>query len=287
MTSTIASAGEPQDSRWHRVTRRNRCPICEHDSWCTVAPDRSAARCKRVASDHPCPGEDGDAWLHVIHELRPARRANPLPMLPPLRRDLERLADDYRTNATPTWIERNAEGLGVAREALVALGVGRDPSGNLAFPMVNAAHQVVGIRIRTPQGQKFAVRGGHEGVFLPRRAATTDGILLFPEGPTCSAAVLTLGFEAVGRPSCSGGVRYCTELARLRECVVVADADAPGQRGAMTLVTSLVAVAKSVRILTPPMKDMRDWLKAGATHADVADLIAACQARQLVVRYLP
>lgn len=270
---------------WRRVNGRARCPVCGHDSWCTVRPDAGAVRCKRVESTRPCPGADGDAWLHVLDGQPPQPAWRPLPVLKPPPCGLDKLAREFRDNATAAWIEQTADYLSVAPEALVALGVGRDRHGNLAVPMVNAMRTIVGIRIRTPGGRKFAVTGGREGLFLGVDGDHRGGPLLFPEGPTSSAAALTLGFEVVGRPSCSGGVGYCTQLARGRDCVVVADADPPGRRGAERLAGALLVVARSVRVLIPPAEDLRAWLRAGAQHADVETLIASSPVRLLTVRY--
>ena len=51
-----------------RKTRRGwvrlrTCPICGHRGWCSMAPDRDAIKCMRIASDHPC--ADG-GWIHPL-----------------------------------------------------------------------------------------------------------------------------------------------------------------------------------------------------------------------------
>jgi len=113
--------------------------------------------------------------------------------------------------------------------------------------------------------------------------------LLIAEGATDTAALLDLGFNAVGRPSCTGGVKLLVELVKrlvALEVVIVADADVPGQRGANNLAAVLVAYSPAVRIITPPagVKDARSWKQAGATSADVQAAIDAAPVRRLVVR---
>lgn len=108
------------------------------------------------------------------------------------------------------------------------------------------------------------------------------------EGPTDCAALLDLGFSAVGRPSCTGGVRHLVDLARaLRpsEVAIIADGDAPGQRGAASLAAVLVAYCPAVRVATPPagIKDARQWKQRGATAAGVAAVIDAAPVRRLAV----
>jgi phage/plasmid primase-like uncharacterized protein len=158
-----------------------------------------------------------------------------------------------------------------------------------SFPMSDAAGRIVGIRLRRPSGSKWAVRGGHEGLFLPASDGTERERILIAEGPTDCAAVLDLRFSAVGRPSCTGGVGLLVELVKIRrpaEVVIIADADAPGQRGADSLAAVLLAYSTAVRIITPPagVKDARAWKQAGATSADVLAAIAAAPVRTLTIR---
>jgi DNA primase len=155
--------------------------------------------------------------------------------------------------------------------------------------MTDASGNILGIRLRRPNGFKFAVTGGREGLFLPT-AESTDQRLLICEGPTDTAALLDLGFGAVvGRPSCTGGVKLLLELAQRRrpaEVIIVADADEPGQRGANNLASVLVAHVSKVLVIQPPagIKDARDWLRASADRRTVEQAIAAVPARRLSIR---
>jgi DNA primase len=153
--------------------------------------------------------------------------------------------------------------------------------------MSDAAGQVVGIRLRGDNGRKWAVPGSREGLFLPA-GLTAGGRLLVCEGATDTAACLDWGFPAIGRPSCTGGVRHLVELVKRlvpTDVVVVADADAPGQRGAENLARQLVAYCPTVRVIAPStgIKDARAWLQAGATAADVLAAIGAAPVRRLKV----
>jgi hypothetical protein len=156
------------------------------------------------------------------------------------------------------------------------------------FPMLDADGQVIGIRLRTDRGVKYAVAGGREGLFIP--SDLPDGeCLLICEGPTDCAALLDFGFAAVGRPSCTGGVRLLSEFVRARrpnEVVVVSDNDAPGRRGAEALACVLRAYAPRVRLIAPPaaFKDARAWKQAGASASDVAAAITAAPLRTVVLR---
>jgi len=73
---------------------------------------------------------------------------------------------------------------------------------------------------------------------------------------------------------------------RPNEVVIVADSDEVGQEGAKALALHLVAFAPAVVVLSPAgdHKDARDWVRAGATQADVLAAVAQVQAMRLTVR---
>ena len=91
------------------------------------------------------------------------------------------------------------------------------------------------------------------------------------------AALLDLGYDAIGRPSCAGAVEMTVNavgnLAH-RDVVVVADADGPGVRGAERLARALTEAGHHLKVIQPRKgKDARAWLQAGATRADVDTVI--------------
>jgi hypothetical protein len=154
--------------------------------------------------------------------------------------------------------------------------------------MVDAHGQAVGIRLRTDLGRKFAAKGSKEGLFLPTDFDGT-GLVLICEGPTDTAAMLDLGFQAVGRPSCTGGAALLVALVKRHrpgEVAIVADNDGPGQEGALGLVHRLVIHVPILRLLTPPdgKKDARAWKQAGASREEVLKAIRSAQTHRLSIR---
>ncbi len=261
---------------YRRVTKACPCPICERPDWCLVSRDDPPSRviCSRTESKQRW-GEAG--WLHVLRKdgQRPVRvrKLHLSPQRPDT--DLRRLAEDCRGRLRPGHLNRFAEQLGVTTDSLWRLGIGWDGR-NWTFPMSNAGGVVLGIRLRTPSGRKFSVKGGTHGLHIPTGLSGT-GPLLLPEGPTDTAAALDLGFDSVGRPSCRGAMRLIAEYIRKQNptvAVVVADADAAGRGGAMDLACTLACYHRDVRVIEPPVKDLREWLNAGATAADINDIIA-------------
>ena len=284
-------------STWHRVSRRRPCPVCQHDTWCVyVGPDDmpEAVLCQRVESPRRI-GEAG--WLH---RLRDSATAWP-PWQNTLRRavrmatdvrggpDLAGMVERWRLLEDSPRLRRLADSLGVSALTLRRLGVGWSTRYSAwTFPMSDAGGRIVGIRLRRPDGRKLSVRGGKEGLFVPE-SLNPGGWLLVSEGPTDTAALLDLEFPTVGRPSCAGGARHAIELVRrlaVPEVVIVADSDAPGQRGAHHLASVLAAYCPAVRVIAPPagIKDAREWKQRGATAADVQAAIDAAPVRRLAVQ---
>jgi hypothetical protein len=275
---------------WHRVTKAKPCTICKRPDWCLLSADGSVAICARIESATRC----GDAgWLHRLRDdpFWPARRfVRSIPLAQTgSRNDLASLAAGYRDAVNPAHLDELVRSLGSSVDSLTALRIGWSVHHRAwSFPMTDAAGKVVGIRLRRPNGAKFSVTGGKEGLFLPTDD-TTDNAMLICEGATDTAALLDMGFSnVVGRPSCSGGVKFVVDLVQLRmpaEVVIVADADKAGQRGAENLASVLVAYTKLVRVVVPKQfKDVREFFKAGGTRKQLDHAIAAAPARRLAVR---
>jgi len=168
-------------------------------------------------------------------------------------------------------IEAHAVELGVSASALMSLGCAWAGQHRAwAFPMWSG-EEVCGIRLRAPSGRKWAVLGSRSGVFtVPEPEGDT---LIVCEGPTDTAAALTLGFSAIGRPSCRGQeemIRSYIRSHRFRTVVIIADRDGPGQDGAIKLAEE---IKMPCRIVKPLGKDIRAWVSSGATAAHVQCVI--------------
>jgi hypothetical protein len=190
---------------------------------------------------------------------------------------LRRFGRDTRT----AEVERLATTLGVSQESLLRLGiVWAAPHRAWAFPMCDALRVTTGIRLRAENGQKWAVRGSRNGLFWPD-ALAGSGPLLLGEGPTDVAALLDLGYDAIGRPSCAGTIEMAVDAVRRlhhRLVVVVADADGPGVEGADRLAEALTEAGRRPKVIRPLQgKDARAWVQAGATRAVVDSAIQDAQ----------
>lgn len=178
-----------------------------------------------------------------------------------------------------------ADSIGVSRENLRRLSVGWSaPHSAFSFPMRDAKSNIVGMRLRTIAAKKFAITGSNDGLVIPTEMSG-DGPLMICEGPTDTAAMLDIGFDAIGRPSCNSGVRQILEYLRdtKREPIIAANYDErktrpdgssffPGQDGAESLAAELFGSTKIIYPLRE--KDFRAWINAGATRAAIQSVIA-------------
>jgi len=276
---------------WGRVNRKHPCCICDRTDWCGTSPDGTLACCMRVKSDRPT---KNGGWLHRIINapLQSAPRLHAPPPRVPSRCaiDWAAMLRRFERDTRKADVERLAANLGVSPCSLSSLGiVWAAPHHAWGFPMSNAARETIGVRLRTESGRKWAIPGSHNALFWPKDL-TGRGPLLFCEGPTDTAALLDLGYDAIGRPSCEGAVEMVIEVVQhlhRRDVVVVADADEPqrqpdgsvrrpGLDGANRLAQALTEAGYRPKVIQPTQgKDARAWLQAGATRAVVDAVIAS------------
>lgn len=268
---------------FQRVTRSRPCPLCNRIKYCMIdrADPANPARviCTKVESGKRW-GEAG--YLHVLRrderDRRPACRPRQVTVAVTVGAGaFTDLAGRFQAAVDAAGLVRFASTLGLSTESLTRLDIGWASADALAahgttcrgagawtFPMRDGEGRVVGIRLRTDDGFKYAVNGSHQGLFVPTDLGGQDRLFI-TEGPTDTAAVLDLGYWAVGRPSCTGGMRAAAQLVQRllpTGVVVLADNDEPGLRGAKALASVLAAFTGGVRVIRPPerIKDARAWV---------------------------
>lgn len=265
--------------KWIRVTRRKLCPICKHPDWCSVSEDITVVVCMRTKSPKSC---KSGGWFHNLEEpvnFKPTpMKSRPVPI-----QDFAVLNSQYVDNLI--HIDKLTKQLGVSIRSLERLEVGWN--GNITFPMRDERERIIGIRIRGIKG-KWCVTGSRQGIFWPEGVFSgSDYPLVIAEGPTECATLLTMGFDAIGRPSCMGGTGYIIEFlkGKRRDVIIMADKDPPkarpdgsvwypGQEGAARLSKAILPFVKSLKIVKPPFhKDIREWLKTGATREALLSII--------------
>ena len=167
------------------------------------------------------------------------------------------------------------------------------------FPMRDGDGKVIGIRLREVGGsRKWSIAGSHDGLFydpsLDIGRSVSHGLssreLVVCEGPTDCMAAYEIGLPCVGRASCNTGAQHlramCKRL-RVQMVTIVTDNDtfkarvgrsecgapmrgresaySPGQYGARKLAQDIGLL---YRIVTPPVKDLRDWVYGGEHAVD-------------------
>jgi len=271
---------------WFRVNRNKKCELCGHDSWCTFSDD-GYIYCMRPDEVDPCPpvgmkmikqttdggtvfapGNSSDNWVPTKRKREP--EVKKIINWDRLQQKFVEACDIDKDNAL-------GDSLGVPSYVLAAMGLGWSEGHNAySFPMYSERWDIMGFRLRTIEGKKFAVKGSRDGIFGVPVPLDDDRLLLVAEGPTDTAALRHLGYYAVGRPSCRGAVEIVAALGLDADIVIVADADGPGRKGARDLATRLIRTAKRVRIIQPTQgaKDAREWVSNGITK-DAIDLVIA------------
>ena len=271
---------------WCRVTRLTPCPACKGTHWCSTTADGELLRCMRcivgAVREHPLGG-----WIHQLRAPSSHFVPSPGVAIEPLP-DFAPQHADARARTTDAELVRFAQALGLDEgggvEALRVLGAATWNPRVWCFPMCTARGRIVGLRLRSETGRKWACSGSREGIFLGDRPECP--LVFVVEGPTSSAAVLSVGLPVIGRPSALQGAaawRYLRARCHAREVVVIGETDRkpdgrwPGHEGARAAASGLVLVARSVRVAFPPpeFKDVRDYVVAGADAADVHRLAEA------------
>ena len=258
------------NSNWHNVSRREPCPVCHKPDWCTISNDGAMCVCRRVESDHPA--RSGVGWIHRLGVDNRCRcRMESKTSI--LHLDTTPTPDFAAIHAAfdghPDMQEGLAFGLGLDGASFAALDVRYDAAKEcMSFPMRNPQGEITGLRYRhLATGRKWSEKGSRDGLFMPREPERTEHLVI-TEGPTDTAAALSLGLNAVGRSSCLSGVPLIRDLVharQIRRVTIVADHDRPGMDGAHRLAAALPVLS---RILVPPegIKDMRDWYRQGLTR---------------------
>ncbi len=202
----------------------------------------------------------------------------------------------HRYTANLSFGDMPCEELGISKDSLARLEIGWDGEA-FTFPMFNAERSPVGIRRRFPDGTKKAVTGSKAGLFWPLEPDDDNGNwnLFIVEGPTDAGAMLDLGFDVIGRPSCSGGTEIIKKVLKtlnLSQVIIVADQDTPkthqdgsqwfpGWEGALALMDGIESLTACVKIIEPPpgFKDVREWKQA--KQISQGTILELCQATRI------
>lgn len=264
---------------WIRVERLPRahrqCPVCHNDHVCMIHKDWHAAICFRVREGaktdrqgEPIAARDGMGWVHDLRsEIEVAT--------PPVRIKPEKPPSlDCDARARKVWracdwvvLCELSEATGIPPLALEMLAPGFDKEHwGWAFPMRDHARRIIGFRVRTRGGRKFAIAGSRNGLFIPDTYHRKVRHLCIAEGPTDTAALLSAGLCTIGRSHNTGGVELIQRLLQRQvhkpEVLIVADRDDAGGEGARKLAREIFWQTNGLKVIQPPegINDARQWL---------------------------
>lgn len=288
-------------SDWRNVSKSEVCPICGHDSWCSLSNDGIVCVCRRTPSERPT--KSGNGWIHFLKERSAPVAEGPrrYGSVPPsalasgvsTEVDVDAYFGKLSTGNDQVRLSRHLmRELSLPSELFLALDVRWDKEKRAAaFPMRDGEGKIVGIRYRQLKtGRKWALKGGHDGIFfIPEMLNATGDELFVCEGPTDLLAAVACGrINAVARSSCMTGLNHLRTLIRryrYNTVTIAADRDEPktrpdgstwlpGQEGAAKLANDL---GIATRIILPPevsapndtrIKDLRDWYAFGGMTED-------------------
>ena len=273
---------------WHNVSKNEPCPVCRHDSWCTVSDDGGMCVCRRVESDRPA--KSGIGWIHSLREKSSV--GSPVSWLVRSKRTTNTPTNQQTSNQQPaTYFAALPRGdiqvrlcrylmreLSIPCDMLAAMDVRWDATAKAAaFPMRDAEGRVTGIRYRQLKtAKKWALKGSKDGLFyIPGLIPISEEIVVC-EGPTDMLAAASVGLNAVGRSACLTGAALLRDFIRnhhVRRVTIVADDDPPKPRpgggtwrpgvdGARKLAADL-GVAARIVLPFPGFKDVREWYAKG------------------------
>lgn len=288
--------------RFRKATRQEPCPVCGHTDWCVVSNDGGTCICFRTESDRP---HAKGGWIHVLKRIAPPTRRtfHVAPPVRKQLLDAERAMSGFRAEFGGDGVKRDifdsaieiGQELGLTGAVVDRLECGRSRFYMAwCFPMRDGSGKIVGIRLRRyGTSDKYSVAGSRDGLFYDPdiRAAETvsNGMpgreIVIVEGASDCAAGYEIGLACVGRSSCMTGAAELKDLCvrlRVNRVTIVTDNDnakvritpgapglpptrtryRPGLDGAMKLAHDL---GRMYRIVTPPKKDLRDWVHAGCT----------------------
>ena len=267
-------------SKWIRVGRKEPCPICGRMTWCTRSADGVVAHCMRIASHKEL---RVGGWIHRLSEPLPPAQPERVRVLADVTPIARRLFSNPGAEEKRMSLSKE---LGVSTDALerMRVGVGWDHHGEefSSWPSRGPDGNVIGITRRYCDGSKKSWAGTSNGVFAPIRWWGLTGPLAIVEGGSDVAALASLGYAAIGRPSNLGGASIVRSILRRHPVahVVIGENDRKLHRIGATSQCPLdctgcswcwpglfgakrVAKALGCRILMPPhwFKDIREWIR--------------------------
>ncbi len=238
------------------------CPICGRKKYCCITLDGRFILCTKV--DTGAVKSVSTGWLHRnTSGIRPV-------LIEPKDKPTCTFRAEMITEHTSTReaVAPLAEFLGVTPESLLSLGCfrftdRREPV--WGFPMRDHTGKIVGIKCRNLRKRKWCVSGSSLGLYLPKTVDLKKPLFVC-EGESDTAAMLSAGFQAIGRPSASTGTKDLIAYIGQKPVTILADNDASGLGLTESIRLWYCLNHKSCIVLNPAYKDVREWFSSGTLN---------------------
>lgn len=229
------------------------CPICGKPDWCRVSENGTWALCSRV------PFYSQQGTMHRINQNKEikntVRNKNTVPI------NWKNLNDSFVKNCGTWRIKQFAALKGLSVKNLLRMQTGFDGE-CYTFPVYNDQFQISGIQRQYGDGKKLMVKGSTLGLFIPTCFKPHTKPLVVAEGASDCTAALDLGLNAIGRLNNSSGTDFLVNICRI-DTYIISDNDKnkAGQNGAFALANKLKNNGVKCKVIIPPYKDLREWMK--------------------------
>ena len=216
---------------------------------------------------------------HVFHFVDPMSAVRPVelktskPVAKKTPEQWQQIAESHRCHLAGE-IEQLADSLGVSVDSLHRIHTGFDSQRNqYTFPERNGRGEIVGIATRRHDNSKRTIPGSTRAVTVPDDWSQFDGPILLVEGASDTAAAITLGIAALGRPGARSGIDHLagllSDIPHDRPIIVIGERDQkpdgkwPGREGMIATGEQLTErLRRPILQWMPPesVKDIRSYL---------------------------
>jgi hypothetical protein len=187
--------------------------------------------------------------------------------------DSKHLTEFHQASRPGKGLAPLAKEWGLPLDAVKRLEIGTD-RGRWVIPERSGAGTIVGISFRHSDGQKTCLPGSQRGLIIPTDTMPVDGAPLYlAEGASDTAALISIGATAIGRPAAYltrrafARLTYLLMMRRFDDVIVMADRDDVGKEGAATLASQLKQHNPNWRVRwalpRKGYKDIREQIVAG------------------------
>ncbi len=261
---------------WMQASNAFPCPICGRKHYCTMKPDQGIVKCTTV-SDGAFSFKKDNAGVGFFHK----HKFDGIVPDPP-KKEIKASQDwasamkeavtaprrHFRTLArffgcSPNHLREWEVGFLTNRQ-LEALDTRCNEYGCWTFPMRDAQGKVIGLRLRTPNGFKYAVRGSQNGLFY-KTGLTPGRPLLVVDGASDALAGFVQNLHLVGRPSSTTGNDHLLPLIQRLQPIYVTqlldDDEGDTRQHAYDTARDVLDSYPYGSIIYPEKgKDLREWL---------------------------